>query len=223
MPVRARRSRRRPCRSGSRISTNAIPRNMPIIRAREDVADLPQLAAQPAPLGLERRPPHQHAGEDEARVLGDVHEVVPHRALEREARGASRRARPRRRGAPRAAGAGCGTRRAAGAARERHEHGARQEEHEHRVAQPASSSGAPRSASSRCSAMCALSSSSASESIGRQQRDRLQRRARGARARPASAGRATPRPPQHPQRAHVERLGDDEPDDDRHRPLSVAR
>ena len=39
----------------------------------DQVADLPQLAVQPPPLGLERRPPDQHAPEHERPVLEHVH------------------------------------------------------------------------------------------------------------------------------------------------------
>ena len=50
----------------------------------QDVPDLPQLAAQPAPLGLEHRPPDEHADGDEGGVLERVHERVAHRRVEED-------------------------------------------------------------------------------------------------------------------------------------------
>ena len=53
--------------------------------ARADhVRHLPQLPAQPPPLGLDRRPPHEHADRHEAHVLQRVDERVPHRRLEED-------------------------------------------------------------------------------------------------------------------------------------------
>ena len=82
----------------------------------EDVADLPQLAAQAPALGLQRRPPDEHPGEDEARVLGERGRSRCARRPRTRTTGASRRAPARRRGSRRAGGAGRGSRRAGAAA-----------------------------------------------------------------------------------------------------------
>ena len=141
----------------------AHPEEHPDHPRGEEVPDLPQATADPAPLGLERRPPDEHPRADEARVLRRVQPLRAHRALERRgevpavehggvdrqrhqraAYGAKRLAQPplacqRDQGGPGMRNASTGLR------------------------IPASRRGAPRSAISRCSAMCAESSPSPSE------------------------------------------------------------
>ena len=65
------------------MAMNAMPRNMPDQPRADDVAGLPELAAE-APAGrLERRDPDQDRDHEEGLVLEGVHERVVERRLER--------------------------------------------------------------------------------------------------------------------------------------------
>ena len=187
---------------------------MPRKRADEDVADLPQLAAQPPALGLEHRPPHEHADGDERRVLERVHERVAHGGLEEDrevpavehehvdgqrherlAQDAEAAAQPvpsapaarARRGGGRRPAPGCAAR--------------------------SSISGAARSAISRCWSMWKASPSSPRSSIGLSS-PTIHSAIAACQATICHTRHGDAAAVQDPQRAQVEALEQDQPDDD---------
>ena len=184
----------------------AHPEEHPGHPRADDVGHLPQLAAQPPPLRLERRPPDEHADRRRSSCAGARGRAGAHRRLERRPRSASRRARARRRARPPAAARSHAERRAQPADRASVTSAGRgSRKPSTGLRAPASSSGAARSAISRCWAMWAESSSSPSAWTGEKNpttHSAIPGATGDLAARDGHAARA-----QHAQRAQVQRLG----------------